>query len=87
MWDDCLNFITLTTGVPEHDRLEYLRVAKAYEKENDFEMAKIMADSDMRAVSKEIHNAYSGCLNAPEIEHIQDYINFLNDPILNKMFT
>ena len=39
MWDDCLNFITLTTGVPEHDRLEYLRVAKAYEREDDFEMA------------------------------------------------
>ena len=39
MWDDCLTFITLTTGIPEHDRLEYLRVAKAYERKQDFEMA------------------------------------------------
>ena len=39
MWHNCLNFITLTTGMPEHDRLEFLRVAKAYEKEQDFEMA------------------------------------------------
>ena len=39
MWHDCLNFITLTTGMPEHDRLEYLRVAKAYEKENNLEQA------------------------------------------------
>ena len=39
MCHDCLNFITLTTGIPEHDRLEYLRVAKAYEKENNLEQA------------------------------------------------
>jgi CRISPR/Cas system CSM-associated protein Csm4 (group 5 of RAMP superfamily) len=41
MWDDCLNFITLTTGIPEHDRLEYLKVAKAYEQGNDIEQANI----------------------------------------------
>lgn len=41
MWSECLRFMTLTVGVPEHDRLEYLRVAKAYEEDGKTELANI----------------------------------------------
>lgn len=39
MWCSGLEFITLTVGIPEHDRMEYLRVAKAYERDKNFEKA------------------------------------------------
>ena len=54
------------------------KLAFKFRRPNDFAMAKIMAEADMKAVSSKIYQAYSGCLKDEGISNIEKAIEFYN---------
>ena len=52
-------------------------LALRFRRPNDFEIAKIMAKADLKAVSEYFYDEYKDCLKLDNLKPIQDYLDFI----------